>query len=64
MRAAADLPKQAAQQPWLIKQNYILDMLTMKLGRMEDRILSFGRTLSVVRAEVTQETPAASLARD
>src|SRR5262249_1471434 len=42
LRAAANLPKQATQRPWLIRQNYILEMLTMKLSRMEDGILKFG----------------------
>jgi monooxygenase len=40
-RASANLPKQADKHPWLIRQNYILDMLMMKLGRLEDGILSF-----------------------
>ncbi len=40
-RAAADLPKQAATAPWLIRQNYIRDSFTMKLSRLEDGILEF-----------------------
>jgi len=44
-RAAADLPKQGGKKPWVIRQNYILDMLTMKLSRMEDGILTFGRAV-------------------
>ena len=55
MRAAADLPKQAAQAPWLIKQNYIVDMLTMKLGRMEDGILVFRCAAQPARAELPEE---------
>jgi len=55
MRAAANLPKQAAQEPWLIRQNYVLDMLTMKLGRMEDGILRFGSFCQTARAEVPAE---------
>jgi monooxygenase len=43
MRAAANLPKQAAQQPWVVRQNYILDMLKMKLGRVEDGVLQFAK---------------------
>jgi len=42
MRAAADLPKQAAKKPWIIRQNYLLDLLTMRLSRMEDGVLRFG----------------------
>lgn len=51
MRAAAGLPKQASEKPWLIRQNYILDMLTMKLGRLEDGILQFRATAPAVPAE-------------
>ncbi len=47
-RAAANLPKQSSHKPWFIRQNYILDMLTMKLGRLDDGVLKFkkvsGRT--------------------
>lgn len=40
-RAAASLPKQGGKEPWLVRQNYILDTLTMKLGRIDDGILQF-----------------------
>ena len=50
-RAAESLPKQAGRKPWLIKQNYILDMLTMKLSRIEDGILKFGAPRAIHRAE-------------
>jgi monooxygenase len=45
-RAAADLPKQGGKKPWTIRQNYILDMLTMKLSRMEDGVLTFEPTVT------------------
>ncbi len=45
-RAAADLPKQGGKKPWTIRQNYILDMLTMKLSRMEDGVLTFEGTVT------------------
>lgn len=41
LRAAADLPKQGGEKPWLIQQNYVFDMLTMKLSRVDDGILKF-----------------------
>ncbi len=59
LRASADLPKQSARQPWLIKQNYILDMLIMKFGRVEDGILKFSSEISVVPS-VDEEVPMAS----
>jgi hypothetical protein len=54
-RAAADLPKQAATAPWLIRQNYLRDMLTMKLSRLEDGILQFDATAAVPRTDVREE---------
>jgi len=41
-RAAASLPKQSSKKPWFIRQNYIRDMLTMKVGRVNDGVLRFG----------------------
>ena len=41
VRAATNLPKQASVKPWFIRQNYILDMLAMKLGKVNDGILRF-----------------------
>ncbi len=59
LRAAADLPKQSDRKPWLIKQNYILDMLTMKMGRVDDGILKFTSDMPV-RSRATEEIPMAS----
>lgn len=56
LRAAPGLPKQADQKPWLIRQNYILDMLTMKLGRIEDGILRFGTSVSLGSTDVPEDT--------
>ncbi len=55
VRAAADLPKQAAEKPWLIRQNYVLDMLSMKMGRLEDGILKFGALAPAARTQVARE---------
>jgi len=55
LRAAENLPKQAGAEPWLLRQNYILDMLTMKLGRLRDGILKFGASVPAARAEMPEE---------
>jgi monooxygenase len=55
MRAAASLPKQAARQPWIVRQNYILDMLKMKLGRLEDGTLKFARVFPATRTAPQEE---------
>ena len=63
-RAAANIPKQAVKKPWRIRQNYILDMLTMRLGRIEDGVLKFGAAVRARRAEMRERTPTAYSADD
>jgi monooxygenase len=48
VRAATNLPKQASVKPWFIRQNYILDMLTMKRGKLDDGILQFATHLATI----------------
>jgi hypothetical protein len=60
-RAAAYLPKQAAQEPWRIRQNYILDMLTMKVSRLEDGILKFGAPAPATRHTPEESTTLSSV---
>ena len=64
VRATAHLPKQAAEKPWRIRQNYILDMLTMRLGRLEDGVLKFGAALPAPRADFREPVPASRPADD
>ena len=63
-RAAARLPKQGAKKPWVIRQNYILDMLMMKLGRMEDGVLRWESTRPPVGGGVLEVVPVATSAHD
>ena len=42
LRALDHLPKQASTKPWFIRQNYILDAITMKLAKIDDHVLQFG----------------------
>ncbi|HUJ40961.1 MAG TPA: NAD(P)/FAD-dependent oxidoreductase [Candidatus Acidoferrales bacterium] len=58
LRAAADLPKQAGKKPWIMRQNYILDMLTMRLGSLEDGVLKFTRAVAARSAEIREAIPA------
>jgi hypothetical protein len=37
------LPKQGAQAPWRLRQNYLRDILTIRRGGLEDRALRFSR---------------------
>lgn len=59
-RAAASLPKQAAQKPWLIQQNYVLDMLTMKMSGVDDGVLKFGTAVRAIDTAKAEEFPTVS----
>jgi len=37
------LPKQGGTRPWLARQNYLLDVVDMKLRRLDDPAMRFGR---------------------
>lgn len=63
-RAAANLPKQGAKRPWRVRQNYILDLLSMKLTRMEDGILNFGLPSATTRNDTREQTLVAPSAND
>lgn len=55
MRAAAGLPKQRSKRPWKLRQNYLLELPTMRLSRVADSSLEFRR--------VGARTPAAAAIR-
>ena len=57
-RAAADLPKSASKAPWLIRQNYIRDLMTMKFSRLQDGILKFSKAAAMQRADAPEEVSA------
>ena len=42
-RAAAMLPKQGNRKPWKLYQNYLLDLLTLRFGRLADGVMAFAR---------------------
>ena len=42
-RALPMLPKQGAKRPWRLYQNYFLDLLTLRFGRIEDGTLTLER---------------------
>jgi len=41
LRARDELPKQGAVAPWRVYQNYLLDLLALRFGRVEDGTLRF-----------------------
>jgi monooxygenase len=43
VRALNILPKQGSRRPWKVYQNYLLDALTLRCGRIDDGVLDFER---------------------
>ena len=48
-RAIASLPRQGARKPWRLYQNYALDLLALKFGKVDDGTLEFSRSRPVER---------------
>jgi cation diffusion facilitator CzcD-associated flavoprotein CzcO len=40
-RALPHLPKQGAVKPWRLNQNYALDMMALRFGRIDDGVMTF-----------------------
>jgi cation diffusion facilitator CzcD-associated flavoprotein CzcO len=57
-RALDKLPKQGSKRPWRVHQNYALDMLDLKFGKVEDGAMTF-RKAGAVRRDTTPELMAA-----
>ncbi len=43
-RAAALLPKQGDRRPWRLHQNYVLDLLALRCGKVADGVMAFARS--------------------
>ncbi|MDE2605713.1 MAG: NAD(P)/FAD-dependent oxidoreductase [Burkholderiales bacterium] len=48
-RAAGELPRQGSRKPWRIHQNYLRDLLALRLAPLRDGALRFGRQGEPVR---------------
>ena len=42
-RAIASFPSQGSRTPWRVYQNYVLDLLTLRYGRLRDGAMEFSR---------------------
>jgi monooxygenase len=40
-RALAQLPKQGSKAPWRLRQNYLLDLLSLRYGEVDDGVMEF-----------------------
>ena len=43
-RALPTLPSQGSKRPWRLYQNYALDVMTMRFGRLDDGTMEFKRS--------------------
>ncbi|HEX2392781.1 MAG TPA: NAD(P)/FAD-dependent oxidoreductase [Solirubrobacterales bacterium] len=51
LRSLDQLPKQGSRNPWNLRQNYALDLRTLRHGPVEDGAMRFSRPLRQPRAE-------------
>jgi len=52
LRALDQFPKQGDRAPWKLYQNYVLDLLTLRFGRLGDDAMTFGKRGTAVRTQV------------
>jgi monooxygenase len=53
-RALEHLPKQGSKRPWRVHQNYALDLLDLKFGKVEDGAMTFTRAGAVKQAPMLE----------
>lgn len=58
-RARDILPKQGSKKPWKLYQNYALDLVTLRYGKMDDGVLKFEQPHPVAANSNRQEAIAA-----
>jgi hypothetical protein len=44
LRSVDKFPRQGSVRPWRVYQNYALDMMTLRLGSVEDGVMRFVRS--------------------
>jgi hypothetical protein len=42
------LPRQGARRPWRMRNNYLTDLPVMRMGRIDDGVMRFGRATARV----------------
>jgi monooxygenase len=40
-RSIANLPKQGSRRPWRLYQNYALDIVSLRLGKVDDGVMQY-----------------------
>jgi monooxygenase len=49
-RAIAEMPKQGSKRPWKLYQNYALDIMTLRFGRVDDGVMEFARAPAAAKS--------------
>ncbi|MBO9546704.1 NAD(P)/FAD-dependent oxidoreductase [Caulobacter sp.] len=52
-RSMDQFPKQGLRKPWKVHQNYALDLVALRFGKVEDGVMEFGRKTGVKSQPVT-----------
>ncbi len=52
-RALDRLPKQGSKAPWKVHQNYALDLMAFRYGKLDDGVMRFSRPHAVARPDAT-----------
>lgn len=59
LRSLDNLPKQGSKQPWSLKQNYLIDLPTLKLSKVDDGVMQFSKPGAGKTAEAATAAAAA-----
>lgn len=59
LRSLDNLPKQGSKQPWSLKQNYLIDLPTLKLSKVDDGVMRFSAPAAGKAAEAATAAAAA-----
>jgi hypothetical protein len=51
-RGMAKFPKQSETKPWKVHQNYALDLLEFRYGRVDDGVMRFSKGRAVAKPAV------------
>ncbi|WP_454714722.1 flavin-containing monooxygenase [Caulobacter segnis] len=52
-RSMDQFPKQGLRKPWKVHQNYALDLVALRFGKVEDGVMEFGKKTGAKAAPVT-----------
>ena len=58
-RALPDLPKQGSEKPWRLNQNYTLDLMSLRFGKVDDGAMRFSKATKAEAAAAPELAQAA-----